>query len=89
MDKYFLRLEVAVLTFDFALKFMKKKLKTLFPNNFITQISFKGKKLNSCFKIKDTVNFEHKNELIYHGKCSANNCKDDYIGETSRSISER
>ena len=32
-------------------------LKLLLPNNFNTQIAFKGKKLNSCSKIKDTVNF--------------------------------
>ena len=68
---------------------MRERLKTLLPNNFNTQIAFKGKKLNSCFKIKDTVNFEHKHDLVYHGKCPANNCKDDYVGETGRSILER
>ena len=64
-------------------------LKLMLPNNFNTQIAFKGKKLNSCFKIKDTVNFEHKHDLVYHGKCPVNNCKDDYIGETGPFISER
>ena len=68
---------------------MRKRLKTLLPNNFNTQIAFKDKKLNSCFKIKDTVNFEHKHDLVYHGKCPANNCKDDYVGEIGGSISER
>ena len=38
---------------DFALKLMRKRLKILLPNNFNMQISFKGKKLNSCFQIKD------------------------------------
>ena len=74
---------------DFVLKSMTKRLKTLLPNNFNTQTAFKGKKLNSCFKIKDTVNFEHKHDLVYHGKCSANNCNDDYVGETGRHIAER
>ena len=68
---------------------MRKRLKTLLPNDFNMQIAFKGKKLNSCFKIKDTVNFEHKHNLVYHGKCPPNNCKDDYVGETGRRISER
>ena len=63
--------------------------KTSLPNNFNTHIAFKGKKLNSCFKIKDTVNFEHKHDLAYHGKCPANKCNDDYVGETVRRISER
>ena len=74
---------------DFALKLMKKRLKTLLPNNFNTQIAFKGKKFNPCFKIKDTVNLEHKHDLVYHGKCPANNWKGDYVGETGRRISER
>ena len=56
---------------------MRKRLKTLLPNNFNTQIAFNGKELNSCFKIKDTVNFEHKRDLVYHGKCSANNFNGD------------
>ena len=42
----------------FGLKSMRKRLLILLPNNFNTQIAFNGKKLNSCFKIKDTVNFE-------------------------------
>ena len=39
---------------DFVLKSMRKRLKTLLPNNFNTQIGFKGKKLNSWFQIKDS-----------------------------------
>ena len=61
---------------DFMLKLMRRRLKTL-PNNFNTQVAFKGKK----FKIKDTVNFEHKHNLVYYGKCQANNCNDDYVGK--------
>ena len=68
---------------------MRKGLKTFLPYNFNTQIAFKGKKVNSCFKIKDKVNFEHKYDLVYHGKCPANNCNDGYVGETGRHISER
>ena len=69
---------------DFTLKSMRRRLKTL-PNNFNTQVAFKGKK----FKIKDTVNFEHKHNLVYYGKCQANNCNDDYVGKRGRNISER
>ena len=73
----------------FVLKLMRKRLTTLLPNSFNAQIiTFKGKKLNSCFKIKDTVNFEHKHDFVYHGKCPSNNCNDDYVGETGRRISE-
>ena len=72
---------------DCALNSMRRRLKTL-PNNFNTQIAFKGKKLNSCFKIKDTVNFDHKRDLVYHRKCPANNYNEDYIGEMGPRISE-
>ena len=61
----------------------------MLPNNFNTQITFRVKKFNSCFEIKDKVNFEHKNDLFYHAKCPANNCKGDYVGKTGRRISER
>ena len=74
---------------DFALNSMRKRLKTLSPNNINKQIALKGKKFNSCFKIKDTVNFEHRHNLAYHGKCPASNCNNDYVGETDPRISER
>ena len=61
----------------------------MLPNNLNTQTAFKSKKLSSCLKIKGTVNFEHKHDLVYHGRCSADDCKGDYVGETSRRISER
>ena len=73
---------------DFALKSMRKRLKTILPNNFNTCIAFKGKKLNSCFKTKDTVNLEQRHDLVYHGKCPANNCNDNYVGKKGRRISE-
>ena len=34
------------------------------------------------------VSFEHKLHLVYHGKCLANNCNNDYVGETGQNISE-
>ena len=74
---------------DFALKWRRKRLKTLLPNNFNTQIAFKGKKLNSCFKIKDTDNFQHKHDLVYHRKYPAKNCNDDRVGEIGQRISEK
>ena len=74
---------------NFLFMSMRKKWKTLLPNNLNTQTAFKSKKLSSCLKIKGAVNFEHKHDLVYHGRCPADNCKGDYVGETSRRISER
>lgn len=74
---------------DFVLKPMRKRLKILLPNNFNTQRPSKGKKRNSCFKIKGIVSFEHKHDLVYHGKFPANNCNDDYVGETGQHMAVR
>ena len=53
------------------------------------QITYTGRKLGSLFQTKDQTIFEHKHDVIYHGKCPAENCVDDYIGETARRVNER
>ena len=70
---------------DFTTKSMRKRLKTLLPNNFNTQIAFKVRNLIHLLKSK-TVNFENKHNLVYHGKCPANNFNSDYIGEIGQCI---
>ena len=69
---------------------MRKRLKkNLLPNIFNTQITFKGKKLNSSIKINDTFNFEYKHDFVYRKRFPANICNNDYVGETDQRISER
>ena len=68
---------------------MKKRLKILLPDNVKTDVAFHGKKLSSCFNIKDKTKFPHKHGLVYHAKCAEESCIDDYVGETARRISER
>ena len=47
-------------------------------------------KKNSIHVLKSkTVNFEYRHNLVYHGKCPANNCNNDYVGDTGPHISER
>ena len=70
---------------DFTTKSMRKRLKTLLPNNFNTQIAFNVRNLIHLLKSK-TVNFENKHKLVYHGKCPANNFNSDYIGEIGQCI---
>ena len=68
---------------------MRKRLKTLIPDNVKTDAAFQGKQLSSCFNIiKDTINFLHKHDFVYHVKCAEESCNDDYVGETARRISE-
>ena len=68
---------------------MKGNLKKKLPNNVKPQITYTGRKLGSLFQTKDQTIFEHKHDVIYHEKCPAENCVDDYIGETARRVNER
>ena len=52
------------------------------------QTSFTGKRLSSCFETKDGTKFEHQHNIIYQVKRSAENCSDNYIGESERRIIE-
>ena len=54
-----------------------------------TQIAYTGRKLNSCFNIKDLPKFEHQYDIVYLGNCPDPNCNGNYIGETARRMSER
>ena len=72
---------------DFIIKSMKKRLKTLLPDNVKTDVAFQDKQLS--FNIKDKTKFPHKHDLVYHAKCAEESCNYDYVGETARRISER
>ena len=74
---------------DYLIKSMKRNLKKILPNNVKPQITYRGKKLGSLFETKDQTIFEFKLNVIYHGKSPVENCIDDYIGETTRSVNER
>ena len=68
---------------------MKKQLKKVLPDNVKTVVTYQNKKLASKFSMKDKIDFQHQNNVVYYGKCPNPNCKDDYIGETDRRVIER
>ena len=68
---------------------MKKRLKTLLPDNVKTDVAFQDKQLSSCFNIKDKTKFPHKHDLVYHAKCAEESYNDDFVSETARHIFER
>ena len=39
--------------------------------------------------MKDKIDFQHQNIVVYYGKCPNPNRKDEYIGETDRRVIER
>ena len=71
------------------LKSMKRHVSKLVPEHAKLEITFTGKKRNSCFSIKDKTSFEHQHDLIYYVNCTKPSCRDDFIGETGRRIIER
>ena len=74
---------------DYLIKSIKRNLKKMLPNNVKPQITYTGRKLGSLFQTKDQTIFEHKHDVIYHGKCPAENSADYYIGEIAPRINER
>ena len=64
-------------------KFKSTLTKSL-PSNVKPRIVFKGKKLGSCFRIKDKVPLEHETNLVYAFKPKYNAKQTtEYIGETN------
>ena len=53
------------------------------------QMTYIGRKLRSLFQTRHQTIFEHKHNIIYHGKCLAESCGDDYIGEIAPRVNER
>ena len=74
---------------DYLIKSMKRNLKKVLHNNVKPQITYTGRKLGSLFQTKDQTIFEHKHDIIFHGKCPAENCVDDYTGGTALKVNER
>ena len=68
------------------LKPLHKRLHNLLPNHVNTQVTYTGKKLSTCFNIKNRTKFEHQDNIVYHGKCPEVDCRDNYIGEASRRV---
>ena len=68
---------------------MKKQLKKLLPDNVKTMVTYQIKKLAKRFPVKNKIDFQHQNNVVYYGKCPNPNCKDDYKDETERRVIER
>ena len=45
--------------------------------------------LSTKFPVKGKTDFQHKNNVVYHTKCTSQGCHENYIGGTNRRIAER
>ena len=67
------------------IKKLKRTLNSILPTTVQPEISVKGTKIASCFKIKDKVDDKHTSGFIYEFECNrVQTCKSNYIGETGR-----
>ena len=70
-------------------KSLKKNLKSLLPSIVKANIGLTGKKLSTCFQIKDQTKFEHEHDIIFLATCPDGNCSENYFGESGRRVSKR
>ena len=55
-----------------------------------TFIAYTGTKLSSQLRnIKDPTPFEEQHDIVYQSFCSAENCNENYIGESARWLDEK
>ena len=71
------------------LKSMKRCVSKPLPEHRKLEITFTGKKLNSCFSIKDKTSWEYQHRLTYYVNCTEPSCCDNYVTETGHRILER
>ena len=72
------------------IKPLKKNLQRVLPVNIQTRILYTGTKLSSHLRnIKDPTPLEELHEIAYDSFCIAENCYENYIGESARRLDER
>ena len=48
---------------------MKKRISKLLSPEIKTQVAYTGKKLSTCFNVKDQSKFEHQHDVVYYADC--------------------
>ena len=61
---------------------MKKTVHKMLPKTVNTQIMYTGRKLSTCFQMKDQSKFDQQHDLVYHSKCPSELRNKNYIGES-------
>ena len=60
----------------------------LLPPEIKMQVVYTGKKLSTCFNVKDQSKFDHQHGMVYYTDCPNETCRENYIGESGHRISE-
>ena len=70
------------------IKSVKTILKYNLPNNTVTKSAYSASKLSNKFNVKSKIKQDHQHVVTYYVKCPEETCREDYIGETGRILSE-
>ena len=68
---------------------MKTIISRLSLPEFKTQVAYTGKKLSTCFNVKDQYKFDHQHVKECYADCSNERCRENFIDESGHRISER
>ena len=68
---------------------MKTTLKNNLPKNIVTKSGYSASKLSNKFNIKSKIKEDHQDDVTYYVKCPEETCRENYIVETERRLSER
>ena len=68
---------------------MRRQVNHTFPDDVKIIVSYTGKKLGTCFNVKDVNLFNHEHDIVYYAKCPEESCSHDYVGESGRRVLEQ
>ena len=88
-NNYFLLLHYKGEKGEHLIKSMKRRISKLLPPELKTQVTYTGKKLGTSFNAKGQSKFDHQHDVVYYVDCPNETCRENYIGESGRRISER
>ena len=74
---------------EHLIKSMKRRISKLLRPEIKTQMAYTGKKLSTCFNVKDQSKFEHQHGVVYYADYPDEKCRKNYIGASGRRISKR
>ena len=58
-------------------------------NDVKLMVSYTGKKLSTCFNVKDKAVFNHEHDFVYCAKCPEKSFPDDYVNELGTRVLEQ
>ena len=68
---------------------IRRQINRALPDDIKMMVSYTGKKLSTCFNVKDKTVFSNENDIVYYTNCPEESYPHDYVDESSRRVLER